>query len=481
LQTKRGKWGQLPRGDQKHFKKKTMAVLAKVQGKILNELLQSAIKRALENYEKDSKKKASFRQGMEKMRRYTQAHNFADEDIERMRQEELAHLEIEEEQKLVEDAAASSDDDDDEWGGVMETGFGPGGASAHRAAASATAAAVMEQNSPQSPTDDWGGANDWGGPEQALASRSRGGTSLNLMSLRKKSHAMTTDTILAEFKNIPNKPFPASKLPADIKQYSRNLKFIPVPHTAVQVNPKENEANTRYINASYIPGPSGEPKRYIVTQAPQSGRHSAQGKGKTIDAFWSMVYSHKSTVIVMIEGSQPYVPEGEPGTTQTFHKIRVTLRSVETRTHWVKTTVELNHARVEGSSRIVHHFNFTGWPRSAAAPTSTAPIMQLMDQVMQKVEENPNAPVIVQDLCGGGKAGTYIAIEYAMQALDESVTDDPATTHVDVAAIVQQLRESRPGLVAFAAEYVFVHKVVTMYSLELEAPLPPAYTEPPPM
>merc|ERR1711865_300102 len=120
--------------------------------------------------------------------------------------------------------------------------------------------------------------------------------------------------------------------------------------------------------------------------------------------------------------------------------------------HWIKTTVELQHSRVAGSSRIVHHFNFTGWPRNAASPASTAPIMQLMDQAMQQLEENPDAPIVIQDLCGGGKAGTYIAIEYAMQALDESVTDDPNTTRVDVAGVVRRLRESRPGMVAFPAE-----------------------------
>lgn len=486
LNPKRGKWGKLPRGDAKAVKQTTQEVLVKVQAKVMNDLFVSAIKRALEHYERDAKRNAAAREGMEKQRRYTQAHNFMEGDIERMHQEELTQFEAEAAVNLDEADSGDSEESGGEWGGVMETGFGPGGPTAHRVAATATAAAVVERGSavsfalPPSSAQGggaWDGASDWGRPEDAVAPTRT--THLSLVRLRKKTREMTPENITAEFKQIPNKPYPVSKLPAEAKMYTRNLKFVPLPGSAVKVNPKENEANTRYINASYVPGPSGEPKRYIVTQAPQSGRHSSQGKGKTIDAFWSMVFAHRCNVIVMIEGSQPYIPE-EVGDTAMFHKIKVIARKVERRTHWTMTTVELQHSRVAGSSRIVHHFNFTGWPRAAAAPSSSAPLMQLMDQVMQKVEENPDAPIVVQDLCGGGKAGTYIAIEYAMQALDESGSSNPASTAVDVAGIVAQLREVRPGLVTFPAEYVFVHKVVTMYSLELEVPAPPAYAPAPP-
>jgi protein tyrosine phosphatase len=233
---------------------------------------------------------------------------------------------------------------------------------------------------------------------------------------------------------------------------------------------KDNSSGTSFMNASYIRGPNGAPKKFIVTQAPQSGRHAAQGKGRTIDTLWSMIYDHKCPAVVMIEGSQPYVPQGQPGTKVQHHNLSVTLVKFEKKSAWNVTTCQVTHAN-GGPPHMVKHFNFLGWPRDGV-PTSTAPIMQMMCDVMEITESQPG-PLVVQDLCGTGKAGTYIAIEHAFHACDEK-------QHVDIAQIVSRLREDRAGLVMTPDEYQFIHKVVTMYSLELSSgPAAPSYVAPP--
>lgn len=285
------------------------------------------------------------------------------------------------------------------------------------------------------------------------------GTHLSLVGLRQKTRSMTKDNIAGEFKSLPNRLVPVSKLPQGAKVFTRNLRYIPWPQTAVKVNMKENSSGTSFINASYVRGPNNEPKKYIVTQAPQSGRHAAQGKGHTIDTLWSMIYDQRCPAVVMIEGSQPYVPQGQPGTKDEHHNLIVTLMNVEKKSTWVVTTVEVSHKGGRGAPKhIVKHFNFLGWPRDGV-PTSTAPIMQMMCDVME-ITDKRSGPLVVQDLCGTGKAGTYIAIEHAFQACDEK-------GHADIAQIVQTLREDRAGMVMTPDEYAFIHKVVTMYSLEL--------------
>jgi len=265
-----------------------------------------------------------------------------------------------------------------------------------------------------------------------------------------------------------------SKLPQGAKVFTRNLRYIPWPQTAVKVNMTENSSGTSYINANYVRGAGGDKKKYIVTQAPQSGRHAAQGKGRTIDTLWSMIYDQKAPAVVMIEGSQPYVPQGQPGTKDDHHNLTVTLIKVEKKQSWVVTTVEVTHKKDRNAPRhLVKHFNFLGWPRDGV-PTSTAPIMQMMCDVMEITDTRPG-PLVVQDLCGTGKAGTYIAIDHAFHQCDEN-------QHVDIAKIVRTLREDRAGLVMTVDEYHFIHKVVTMYSLELSsapAQQAPSYVPPP--
>jgi hypothetical protein len=87
--------------------------------------------------------------------------------------------------------------------------------------------------------------------------------------------------------------------------------------------------------------------------------------------------------------------------------------------------------------------------------------MQMMCDVME-ITDHAEGPLVVQDLCGTGKAGTYIAIDHAFHSCDDR-------QHVDIAKIVKNLRQDRAGLVMSPTEYMFIHKVVTMYSLELSA------------
>jgi hypothetical protein len=379
---KKGQWGAIERGDAKVHEEKVKKVLVKLKAKIMDEMMQAAINRGLDRMLADAKKNTGgARKGVEKMRRRTEHMPMSTQQLKE--QEQQRRQKLQEEEDALHQHSESSEEEGgaDEWGGMM-TGFGAAAAASgsrgggggggggghssgqHQAAAAASAGGGFDM-----------GAGGWGAPgkpglyddartpgggqgqaETSFTGPPQGGggggggqhdgsTNLSLVGLRQKTRGMTPETITPEFRQIPNRLVPVGKLPQGAKVFTRNLRYIPWPETVVKVNMKENAAGTSYMNASYVKGANGQPKRFIVTQAPQSGRHAAQGKGRTIDTLWSMIYDHKCPAVVMIEGSQPYIPQGPPGTKEDQHNLTITLIKSEKKSTWVVTTVEIKHRK----------------------------------------------------------------------------------------------------------------------------------------
>lgn len=104
--------------------------------------------------------------------------------------------------------------------------------------------------------------------------------------------------------------------------------------------------------------------------------------------------------------------------------------------------------------RNLHHFNFTGWPKNGV-PSSTATFMAMLDEigrVESRVRDGKHQhPLLVHDINGTGRAGTFIGIHNGIKQIQHSA--------VNVADIVAQMREDRGGLVQHTDEYIFIHKV----------------------
>lgn len=129
-------------------------------------------------------------------------------------------------------------------------------------------------------------------------------------------------------------------------------------------------------------------------------------------------------------------------------------------------------ASADREHRRVMHFQFQEWPVNGV-PQSTAPVLAMLHEVHSATRKSP-APVVIHDAAGAGPAGTVVAIEHGISALESKA----ANKTVDVKGIVTRIREDRGGLVQTDAEYIFVHKTLCMFSLA-SAAAPPAYVQTP--
>merc|ERR1712167_486452 len=116
-------------------------------------------------------------------------------------------------------------------------------------------------------------------------------------------------------------------------------------------------------------------------------------------------------------------------------------------------------------------YDFFSWPIDDTS-ASTSILLAMLDAVHKQTKKSA-APVVFADADGAGRVGTAIAIEHALYQAETKKM-------VDVMNIVATIREDRGGLVLTVDDYMFVHKVVTMYSLAVGvAPAPPGYVKAP--
>jgi len=117
--------------------------------------------------------------------------------------------------------------------------------------------------------------------------------------------------------------------------------------------------------------------------------------------------------------------------------------------------------------RSLYHFQLESWP---AEGPHISTLTTMIDEVIH-TKSKPTEPIVVHDLDGGSSAGVYVGIMNGMAMIkkDESV---------DLGNIVSVLREDRAGMVQSPVEYTFMHKVLTMHSIQ-HVPAPPSYIETP--
>ena len=153
----------------------------------------------------------------------------------------------------------------------------------------------------------------------------------------------------------------------------------------------------------------------------------------------------------------------------------------------------LNYVNTDGSitQREVFHLHFTDWP-DMGVPTATDKIRNLVKlaNISNKfaITRDSNGPMIVHCSAGIGRAGTFIAIDFALirlrrcllsfySASADSLTA-PALSNstgsiknppppVNVEEIVNTLRCQRVGMVQTIEQYNFVYQTLRDYVEDL--------------
>lgn len=209
--------------------------------------------------------------------------------------------------------------------------------------------------------------------------------------------------------------------------------------------------------------------------------------------FWEMVWQEACEVIVMLtrvveEGKEKcgvYYPEtvGEVKELEGWGSVECASLREEFRTEIrelkvVKRSQEEGEERVE--ERVVRHFLFLGWPDYEIPVTreDQDALLELIrmsrfqiDEVSNEDGEKVTPPRIVHCSAGVGRTGTFIALDYLLQELDDGRFDDMVNGEDDetdsekqnvdpVFETVKRLREQRMYMVYKPGQYAFIYQML---------------------
>ncbi|XP_066564814.1 receptor-type tyrosine-protein phosphatase H [Amia ocellicauda] len=244
------------------------------------------------------------------------------------------------------------------------------------------------------------------------------------------------------------------------KSKNRFTNVLPYDWSRVKLKVIDDDLNSDYINANYMPGYGGS-GQYIAAQGPLSG---------TLAHFWRLLWEQGVNTLVMltscIEGGRVKCEQYWPldYTPCCYGPFCVTVTSERKDTHW---TVRDMTVKQGSEVRSLTQFHFTAWP-DHGVPEGTSPLTRFRTLVRQHIDISPTrAPVLVHCSAGVGRTGTLIALDTLLQQ---------AETHgsVGVAAFVHKMRLSRPLMVQTESQYIFLHQCLLD---SLCSPPPPTLDE----
>lgn len=277
---------------------------------------------------------------------------------------------------------------------------------------------------------------------------------------------------------------------------SRNRYANVDPYQSNRVRLKVPDGHNDYINASPIVLHSTKSKtalRYIATQVcllPQQRRTRAPMlirpfvQGPKFDSYhhlWRMVWHETSSpaVIVMLtqtheagrEKCYPYFPRSpsQPDLRVNAHDEfadgfihTLKLTSLEDHEEARAQVRELDMTSDDGSeTKKVWHLLFGGWPDFLVPEgEDRIALLRLIDMSREKNVDNSANPRIVHCSAGVGRSGTFIALDWLLQELDEGSLDNLGPEEDPVSAVVDELRKQRMMMVQGEAQLAFIYDVV---------------------
>ncbi|XP_050394770.1 receptor-type tyrosine-protein phosphatase S isoform X2 [Patella vulgata] len=235
---------------------------------------------------------------------------------------------------------------------------------------------------------------------------------------------------------------------------NRYINIHPFDHTRVCLPIKDEDVNSDYINANYIPGYSSS-KEYIATQGPLPD---------TINDFWRMIWHEKVSIIVMLtslkEGHtikcEQYWPDEVDEVMEYGQYTVEKISEVTKKTHTCSTLKiccnEDSQNNKKTECRTVKHFHYLQWKDKSAA-LERSDILQFIRTVRQNIKSNDTSPVVVHCSAGVGRTGTYIALDYIQQYIDQHDLNKT----IDIYEYVLKLRSNRVLMVQTESQYSFLY------------------------
>ncbi|KAL3882797.1 hypothetical protein ACJMK2_029104 [Sinanodonta woodiana] len=223
---------------------------------------------------------------------------------------------------------------------------------------------------------------------------------------------------------------------------NRYTNILAFDHSRVKLLPIEDEPGSDYINANYIQGFNSK-REYIATQGPLPS---------TNNDFWRMVWEQKAAIIVMLtkcmENGKVKCDKYWPDVKEPVYygELVVNVTSESIIHDYVIQVIEIT---LDKEKRKVFHFSYLSWP-DMGCPKDPTSLLNFATTVRKYVKPNLRTPIIVHCSAGVGRTGTYIAIDYLMQFVQNH-------NEIDIFNFVYQMRDQRCNMVQTEDQYVFIH------------------------
>jgi protein-tyrosine phosphatase len=115
-------------------------------------------------------------------------------------------------------------------------------------------------------------------------------------------------------------------------------------------------------------------------------------------------------------------------------------------------------AEDDDESRKIWHLLFAGWPDfSVPEGADRAALLKLVDISREKNGDNSTNPRIVHCSAGIGRSGTFIALDWLLQELEEGSLDETPDSADPIVSIVEKLRDQRAGMVQSKNQFIFLY------------------------
>nr|XP_046233587.1 receptor-type tyrosine-protein phosphatase H-like isoform X3 [Scatophagus argus] len=232
------------------------------------------------------------------------------------------------------------------------------------------------------------------------------------------------------------------------KPKNRFNNVLPYDWCRVRLTTSTPNADSDYINASYMPGYNSN-REYIATQGPLPS---------TVNDFWRMVWEQRVKGIVMVtnctEGGRTKCERYWPAESKPclYGELLVITRYEQEEPNWTLREFMVKHKKTS-EERTVKHFHFTVWP-DHGVPQGTGVLIQFRELVRQHIQrEGATSPTVVHCSAGVGRTGTIIALDVLLQQLEKE-------RGVGIKEFVHKMRLNRPHMVQMESQYVFLHQCI---------------------
>ncbi|KAI9555380.1 hypothetical protein GHT06_017895 [Daphnia sinensis] len=233
---------------------------------------------------------------------------------------------------------------------------------------------------------------------------------------------------------------------------NRYINILPYEHTRVPLSLLPNSPDSDYINASYVLGFNG-PKEYIATQGP---------KTCTIGDFWRMIWEQNVHIIIMVTGleerGKPKCDRYWPEDAETPLVCDSLSISQLDEMDFENYTVRSLEIKLSEKSRTVKQAYLKGWP-DFGVPECPEILIRFVEVIRILVNETPsssNQPIVVHCSAGVGRTGTFIAVDWLMQAAR-------VQKEIDIFSTVLRMRECRINMVQSEEQYEYVYRCMSHF------------------